>query len=130
MSAYQKGVKVQVSENFYSTDFDCHCSYPECNVTLIDSKLIYALEALFLIIGPFLKDSGYRCQQHNKEVGGVGGSYHMKGLAMDVKCEGFSGRQVADAAEKVPGFNNGGIGVALAWAHLDVRGFKLYWFYA
>lgn len=36
---------------------------------------------------PISVNSGYRCQVHNKTVGGVANSQHMKGEAADVHCE-------------------------------------------
>ena len=36
---------------------------------------------------PITVNSGYRCQVHNKAVGGVANSQHMKGEAADVCCE-------------------------------------------
>lgn len=34
---------------------------------------------------PIYINSGYRCEELNKLVGGVGGSYHKKGLAVDLR---------------------------------------------
>ena len=42
---------------------------------------------------PIVVNSGYRCPKHNKEVGGVNGSQHMKGEAADISPvhgEGFT----------------------------------------
>lgn len=36
--------------------------------------------------GPVLVNSGYRCQKHNAEVGGVPNSQHMRGEAADICC--------------------------------------------
>lgn len=36
---------------------------------------------------PITVNSGYRCQVHNKTVGGVANSQHMKGEAADICCE-------------------------------------------
>lgn len=36
--------------------------------------------------GPVSVSSGYRCPKHNAEVGGVGGSQHLKGEAADICC--------------------------------------------
>ena len=37
--------------------------------------------------GPILVNSGYRCLVHNKTVGGVSSSQHMRGEAADICCE-------------------------------------------
>lgn len=36
--------------------------------------------------GPVLVNSGYRCQKHNAEVGGVPNSQHISGEAADICC--------------------------------------------
>ena len=36
--------------------------------------------------GPVSVSSGYRCPKHNAEVGGVGGSQHLRGEAADICC--------------------------------------------
>lgn len=36
---------------------------------------------------PIYINSGYRCEELNKLVGGVGGSYHKKGLAIDLRFD-------------------------------------------
>ena len=35
---------------------------------------------------PIVVNSGYRCPKHNKEVGGVANSQHMRGEACDIRC--------------------------------------------
>ena len=35
---------------------------------------------------PIIVNSGYRCPKHNKEVGGVANSQHLRGEAADVRC--------------------------------------------
>ena len=36
---------------------------------------------------PIIVNSGYRCEKHNKDVGGVKNSQHLKGEAADIHCE-------------------------------------------
>ena len=36
--------------------------------------------------GPVTVNSGYRCAKHNREVGGVSASQHLRGEAADVMC--------------------------------------------
>ena len=38
---------------------------------------------------PIIVNSGYRCPKHNKEVGGVKNSQHLKGEAADIAPAGF-----------------------------------------
>ena len=35
---------------------------------------------------PILVNSGYRCEKHNKDVGGVRNSQHLRGEAADIHC--------------------------------------------
>lgn len=43
---------------------------------------------------PVIINSGYRCEEHNKRVGGVSGSKHMKGQAADIRVHGLSPREL------------------------------------
>ena len=36
---------------------------------------------------PIVVNSGYRCEKHNKAVGGVKNSQHLKGEAADIHCQ-------------------------------------------
>ena len=36
---------------------------------------------------PIVVNSGYRCERHNKDVGGVKNSQHLKGEAADIHCQ-------------------------------------------
>ena len=36
---------------------------------------------------PIVVNSGYRCERHNKDVGGVRNSQHLRGEAADIHCE-------------------------------------------
>jgi len=66
---------------------------------------------------PFYVTSGYRTKKHNKNVGGVEGSSHTKGYAVDIRCKKSSDRyKIIYAALKV-GFNR--IGVSGSFIHLD-----------
>lgn len=119
---FAKGLSVPLSTHFSSTHFDCHCKRQECEITIVDSELPEALESLWDIIGPFKIDSGFRCLDHNTQVGGQPHSKHTLGQAADCKSlSGKPGAEMAVAAEKVTEFQNGGIGTYGMWVHLDVR---------
>ena len=36
---------------------------------------------------PIVVNSGYRCERHNKDVGGVRNSQHLRGEAADIHCQ-------------------------------------------
>ncbi len=84
---YTKGKAVQLSKNFKSTEFDCKCGRADCKITLIDLDGIECVQKARDLVGKAIViNSGYRCAAHNKSVGGVSSSKHLKGTAMDLKC--------------------------------------------
>jgi len=66
---------------------------------------------------PFVITSGYRTPTHNKKVGGVKGSSHVKGYAVDIRCNNSSDRFKIILAALKCGFNR--IGVSGNFIHLD-----------
>ena len=83
---FKKGHEILLSDNFKSTEFDCKCNYPECEITYIETDLVDKLEekrkqfdrCIFI-------NSGFRCIRHNHEIGGAAGSYHLTGRAADIR---------------------------------------------
>ena len=65
----------------------------------------------------FIINSGYRTPKHNRRVGGVENSSHLKGCAADIRVTSSSERwKIVDALIKV-GFNR--IGIAKSFIHVD-----------
>jgi uncharacterized protein YcbK (DUF882 family) len=119
---YKKGRNVKLSKNFWSREFDCHCGYRECVWTLVDDYLILRLQKERDILkDPILIDSGYRCQRHNKYVGGKAGSYHLIGKAADLHIDGLRVREMLEIFE---GFDGLGSYVGRHFIHADVRGYR------
>jgi len=58
---------------------------PDSSTILISKRLVYLLQAIRNITGRIVITSGFRTIEHNKKVGGVKSSYHMDGLAVDIK---------------------------------------------
>ena len=82
-----KNNNIQLSNNFNSNEFDCHCNNPECLITVIDQNIVDHIQKIRDFINKPLKiTSGYRCEAHNKDVGGVKDSTHTKGQAVDVQA--------------------------------------------
>ena len=52
---------------------------------------------------PAIVTSGLRCTQHNRNVGGVSGSRHLTGKAMDFRIEGTGAASVLRYAKTLPG---------------------------
>lgn len=126
---YPKGQSLQLSPHFNINEFHCHCNYPECRVTYLDSDLIEYLEKKRTQIGkPFKVNSGFRCEKHNRDVGGKPrtkkskGSEHMRGLAADIVVKGEDMRKLADLFEDADG-----LGRYSNFVHVDVRGYKSRW---
>jgi len=82
---YQKGANKQLTRNFNSSEFDCKCD--RCNITLIDKYLVLGLQSARDEIRQALwLTNSYRCEAHNKEIGGSVTSFHMAGKAADIMC--------------------------------------------
>jgi len=98
---------MQCCKHFTLDEFRCPC----CGSVQMDKDFVILLDLARTIAGiPFVITSGYRCEKHNKEIGGVSDSAHIKGLASDIKVKNSSDRYVIlDALRKV-GFNRFGIG--------------------
>lgn len=74
--------------------------------------------------------SGYRSPDHNERIGGAKESFHVRGMAADIKVAGVSpyilGKQIEmliDAGKMI----QGGIGIYDSWVHYDFRGKKIRW---
>lgn len=66
---------------------------------------------------PFHISSGVRSEAHNERVGGVSGSSHTKGWAVDVRCSNSSDRFKIIKCALEAGFTR--IGVGKSFVHLD-----------
>ena len=130
MKQYKRGEKVQLSKNFSSTEFDCHgkgC----CTATMIDDRLVDFLQTIRNHFGkPITITSAYRCETHNKRIGGATKSYHMQGKAADIVVSGVPSREVAKYAESI-----GILGIGLYesskdgyFTHIDTRTTKSFWY--
>lgn len=86
---------------------------------LMDPKLLEMIDKARDIYGkPIHVTSGYRTEAHNRKVGGVSSSSHLKGLAIDVACIKSRDRfEMLNALLEV-GFNR--IGVASTFIHVDI----------
>lgn len=120
---YKKGVDEKLSEHFSSAEFDCHCKYPECQITYIDTDLVDYLERKRKQFDkPIKLTNGFRCVRHNKEVGGKIGSFHLVGKAADIV---FLDSSIVKAAYLFQDAD--GLGIYSNFIHVDVRGYKSRW---
>lgn len=130
MIEFKKGDLAQISKNFQYKEFDCQgrgC----CSTTVIDEKLVEYVQRIRDHFGkPITITSPYRCEVHNRRVGGATKSYHMQGRAADIVVQGVSSREVAKYAESI-----GILGIGLYetsadgyFTHIDTRTTKSFWY--
>ena len=82
---FKKGTRKKLSKNFSAHEFDCPCDH--CNITLVKQSTINSCQAARYDLNRALYlTSGYRCEHHNREVGGVGLSNHLDGGGADLAC--------------------------------------------
>ena len=85
----------------------------------MDQDLLDMIDRARALYGkPIVVNSGFRTKDHNKKVGGVSSSSHLKGLAIDVACVRSKDRFEMLTALLEVGFNR--IGVASTFIHVDV----------
>lgn len=126
MANYVKGKKSQLSKNFESTEFDCKCKNKICSTTEIDPKLVEYLQKIRDYFGKAVTiNSAYRCDKHNKSVGGANQSKHKFGQAADIKVSGIKPLKVAQYAEFI---GVKGIGQYSNFVHIDTRTNKFFWY--
>lgn len=108
-----------LTEHFAESEFACRC----CGMlptTGISMALLLGLERLRLRIGrPINISSGYRCPDHNRAVGGVWNSQHVKGTAADIYVDGMGVRELANICKQI--FDGVGTYVEDGFVHVDMR---------
>lgn len=130
MIEFPKGSTAKIAPNFQYKEFDCQgkgC----CSTTVIDEKLVAYVQQIRDHFGkPITITSPYRCETHNRRVGGATKSYHMQGKAADIVVQGVSSREVAKYAESI-----GILGIGLYetsadgyFTHIDTRTSKAFWY--
>ena len=71
---------------FSKSELECSCG---CGKAEMNHEFMLALDHLREIYGhPIFLSSGYRCPDHNAAIGGVKGSYHTLGVAVDISIYG------------------------------------------
>lgn len=101
-------------KHFKISEFACKC----CGKTEMQASTLEMIDlARDEANIPFYINSGYRCEAHNRAVGGVQDSAHTKGYAVDIKCSGDASRKLIIAAVKKAGFTR--IGIANSFIHVD-----------
>jgi hypothetical protein len=87
--SYAKNKNDKLSEHFSVWEFaSSDGSKLYTDKILIDSDLVTMLEKLYAAMNcsKMNINSGYRCAEHDKAVGGSGSGQHVNGKAADIKC--------------------------------------------
>ncbi len=104
-------------EYFKPSEFACPC----CKVVKVSPDLIEKLNELREAFGkPLVINSGYRCVQHNKAVGGARDSSHLTGEAVDINIHPFTGKEKHKLLYLAI-WKFSGVGIAKSFFHFDVR---------
>jgi len=114
-------------KHFKLDEFKCPC----CGKCDMDMSFLIKLErARENADIPFKITSGYRCENHNKEIGGALLSSHLKGLAADIACNSSIHRFLILNSLIFAGFKR--IGIGKDFIHVDNDTKKVYnviWLY-
>ena len=102
-------------KHFKRSEFTCKCG---CGETVISDELLQSLDKAreFAKI-PFVISSGYRCKNHPESKKNPTSS-HIKGLAVDIKCEGSSARAIMMDALVFADFKR--FGLHESFIHVDI----------
>lgn len=108
----------KVGKHFRVREFACKDG---SQAVFIDDYLVSILDNLRNQAGkPVIINSGYRTPARNKAVGGAKYSYHIRGMAADIRIEGMTAKEIANKLNKI--IPSGcGIIVYSTWVHIDTR---------
>lgn len=114
---------IQIAKHFKVKEFACKDG---SQIVFIDRYLVSTLDILRNQIGkPIIITSGYRTPDWNKKCNGAKYSYHMRGMAADIRVNDMSAKELAKKLnEVIP--DGCGIIVYDNWVHFDVRSGKKY----
>jgi uncharacterized protein YcbK (DUF882 family) len=117
MQMLNKINNVIISPHFNLSEFACPC----CNLVMLHPKLLAKLvELRNTLERPVYINSGYRCFEYNRKVGGVVNSYHCIGLAADIKVKDINLITLLEICENID-FAGIGLYEKKNFLHLDVR---------
>ena len=108
---------INIAKYFNLSEFACPC----CKRVMLHPQLLKKLiELRGVIERPVYITSGYRCPEYNHQVGGIVNSYHLIGLAADIKVKDINLIELLEYAENI-GFAGIGFYEKKNFLHLDVR---------
>lgn len=126
-----------INEYFKYSEFNCKCGKCERPEGVPSKELVNILTKIRKHYNqPVIINSGYRCEAHNKAVGGSANSQHFKGSAVDFIVKNTPTESVWEyVLEK---WGNDELGLAIkrnksniyaGFVHIDTRGKKARWEY-
>ena len=111
----------KVGQHFKVREFACKDG---SQVVFIDTHLVDILDILRnKIEKPVIITSGYRTPEWNKKCGGAKYSYHMRGMAADIRVNKMTPKQVASILNEIIPNELQHI-VYNGWIHIDTRSNK------
>jgi uncharacterized protein YcbK (DUF882 family) len=123
---------MKLTSNFSLNEFQSKDGSPFPD-TVIENLRILAGQLQALrdhLVKPIKIVSGYRSKEHNLKIGGALDSFHVRGMAADIRVEGMKPKEVAQAIELLISQGKmleGGIGIYRTWTHYDHRNKKIRW---
>ena len=122
-----------MTKNFSIKEMSCRCGcyMPKevlNNVQKLANQLQYVRDCVAM---PIIINSAYRCEAHNKAVGGSSNSQHLLGKAADIVIKGLD--PVLDTYDYLDDLMlsgeilQGGLGMYKTFTHYDIRKTKTRW---
>lgn len=109
-------------KNFEFKELECKCGHKYCNgyPTGFSYELMGQLQQIRNHFGkPVIITSAVRCNQHNKNVGGVANSKHTQGRAVDFYVKGISYKTLYSYVKTLP-HNNYTYNISGSVMHHDI----------
>ena len=98
---------------FKPEEFLCRC----CNEQYMEKDFVLRLDMLRGRMNtPVIVQSGYRCEKHDRYVGGKGN--HTTGRAVDISMDGKTAYKILPYLSMI-GFTGIGVGIRQGFIHLD-----------